>query len=120
MTTEMPKELQESVLMIGLGNGESHGYELGEYLRRNHLPLDLATVYRRLQSMERRGLITSRWESSATGPARRVYSLTKLGFTSLRSEIQGLRTLHTLLGELLEAAEVSQLERDRTNAPSRA
>jgi len=30
MTTEMPKELQESVLMIGLGNGESHGYELAQ------------------------------------------------------------------------------------------
>jgi DNA-binding PadR family transcriptional regulator len=120
MDTEMPKELQESVLMIGLGNGESHGYELGEYLRSNHLPLDLATVYRRLQSMERRGLITSRWDSSASGPARRVYSLTELGFTSLRSEILQLRTLQNLLGELLEAAEVSQLERDRTKASARA
>jgi len=119
MTTEMPKELQESVLMIGLGDGESHGYELREYLRRNHLPVDLATVYRKLQSMERRGLIASRWESSATGPARRVYSLTTQGVTTLRSELQGLRTLHSHLGEILDTAENALLERARINALSR-
>jgi DNA-binding PadR family transcriptional regulator len=119
MNAEMPKEFQEAVLMISLGEGESHGYELGEYLRRNGLPVDLATVYRKLQSMERRGLIASRWESSASGPARRIYSLTPDGFEKLWNDLEGLRDIQVRLGLMLDAAEESLAGRSRNRTSSR-
>jgi len=119
MNAEMPKEFQEAVLMISLGEGESHGYELGEYLRRNRLPVDLATVYRKLQSMERRGLIASRWESSASGPARRIYSLTPDGFEKLWNDLEGLRDIQVRLGLMLDAAEESLAGRSRNRTSSR-
>lgn len=103
----MPKELQEIVLLFGLNNGESHGYELAEFLHQNHFDVDLATVYRKLQSMERRGLITSRWEPSVSGPARRVYSISSQGSVNLRSGFADLSILHSQMGDLLNFAKAS-------------
>ena len=37
------------------------------------------TVYRALRQMEGLGLVSSMWDTSSTGPARRMYSLTQAG-----------------------------------------
>ncbi len=61
---------------------EGRGYELAEGLKpfvyeRN--PVDTNTVYRLLHDLEKRGLVTSRWDTSNTGPTRRVYHTTEEG-----------------------------------------
>ncbi len=54
------------------------------------MPIDLATVYRKLQSMERRGLIVSRWEESPSGPKRRIYQLTDAGVAAAQDAVKEL------------------------------
>ncbi|MHB1130039.1 MAG: PadR family transcriptional regulator [Ilumatobacteraceae bacterium] len=93
----MPRQFQEPCLLFGLERGESHGYELAEYLRGLNMPIDLATVYRKLQSMERRGLIVSRWEESPSGPKRRVYRLTDAGLATARDAVKELEEVAAMV-----------------------
>jgi DNA-binding PadR family transcriptional regulator len=78
----------EPVLLLMLRDkGQSYGYELSEDL--NHYALtdaqiERAALYRTLRTLEVNGHVTSAWETEATGPARRVYSLTPLGREHLR------------------------------------
>lgn len=96
-TPDMPRQFQEPFLLIGLERGESHGYELAEYLRGLNMPIDLATVYRKLQSMERRELIISRWEESPSGPKRRVYRLTDAGVATAQDAVKELEEVVTMV-----------------------
>jgi poly-beta-hydroxybutyrate-responsive repressor len=41
--------------------------------------IDQGNFYRTLRKLEKDALITSEWETSDEGPARRVYSITNLG-----------------------------------------
>lgn len=41
--------------------------------------VDQGNVYRTLRQLEKDNLITSQWDTSAEGPARRIYSLTDAG-----------------------------------------
>jgi PadR family transcriptional regulator PadR len=66
------------LLLSVLESGPTHGYGLAEELReRSSGVFDLpeGTVYPALYRLERRGLVSSRWETVA-GRRRRVYSLT--------------------------------------------
>lgn len=71
--------LAASVLSL-LKRRYSHGYRLASDLVKAGLPMfDSATLYRTLRDLERTGLVSSFWDTSASGPARRMYSLTKTG-----------------------------------------
>jgi len=107
-TPNMPRQFQELFLLIDLDRGESHGYELAEYLRGLNMPVDLATVYRKLQSMERRGLIISRWEESALGPQRRVYCLTDTGVVEARAAARELEEIAAMVSRALNAVDVTK------------
>ena len=53
-------------------------------LGKSGLPsFDSTTVYRTLRQLEKAGLVSSFWDTSESGPARRMYSLTKAGETFL-------------------------------------
>jgi poly-beta-hydroxybutyrate-responsive repressor len=73
--------MQPSILMALLG-GPSHGYELlqhiGEYgfLKGDAPP---GMIYRHLRQMEDEGLVSSQWNATGTGPAKRVYAITAEG-----------------------------------------
>jgi PadR family transcriptional regulator PadR len=75
-------------LLILLHENPSHGYELmerlSEYGFKGENP-DPAMVYRNLRKMEEDGLVTSQWETTGTGPAKRLYSLTRQGEESIHS-----------------------------------
>lgn len=76
----MPKNFLGSWLLLLLRNWNAHGYQLIQTLTAMGLGLvDPATVYRTLRQLEEEGLITSAWDAAATGPARRVYTLSQAG-----------------------------------------
>jgi PadR family transcriptional regulator, regulatory protein PadR len=53
---------------------------------------DSAAIYRTLQQCEEDGEVTSEWDTSARGPARKRYRLTKAGWKKLdawREDIEG-------------------------------
>ena len=78
--------------MIALTTGPSYGYELTERLNAQGLHMiDTAAIYRMLRGMEHESLVESWWETSASGPHRRVYKLTAPGNAAAMDQ-------HTLTG----------------------
>jgi PadR family transcriptional regulator, regulatory protein PadR len=81
-----PKNFSRPCLLLLLAEASAHGYELIERLRPFGFDLsDPASVYKTLRLLEGDGHVTSEWELSARGPARRVYSITDDGREMLQA-----------------------------------
>jgi poly-beta-hydroxybutyrate-responsive repressor len=81
----LPRRFLRPCLLLLIVEGVTHGYELLEQVHALGLAgTDAAAVYRCLRTMDEEGLLSSQWEPSATGPARRIYSLTAEGCEQLR------------------------------------
>jgi DNA-binding PadR family transcriptional regulator len=68
-------------------NGPTYGYELGSNLQKHALTdaeIDRGALYRTLQRLEAMGHVSSDWDTSGTGPARHIYSITESGTDHLR------------------------------------
>lgn len=98
-----PKNFTRPCLLLLLAEAPAHGYELIERLRPFGFELnDPASVYKVLRQMEQDGLVTSTWELSSRGPARRVYSVTTDGCDLLEAWSFTLSKNRTILGRFLE------------------
>jgi poly-beta-hydroxybutyrate-responsive repressor len=105
----------EPCLLLLLHCDEAHGYELLEGLKQfgfDQNPVDSSTVYRRLRGLEKRGFVTSRWDTDSAGPARRLYQITEEGDRYLAWWVDDLRetdrVLHYFLRVYDEHMEVHQ------------
>ena len=104
-----PKNFARPCLLLLLAESSAHGYELIDRLRPFGFEInDPASVYKSLRQMEAEGLVTSTWELSSRGPARRVYELTSDGRDLLEAWSMTLDQNRAILGRFLER--YSQLE----------
>jgi poly-beta-hydroxybutyrate-responsive repressor len=77
-------DLLSSSLLAFLRRSNAYGYALVQELAKAGLPgFDSTTVYRTLRQLEKAGLVSSFWDTSDSGPAKRRYSLTAAGETFL-------------------------------------
>jgi PadR family transcriptional regulator PadR len=77
-------DMLSSSLLAFLRRWNAYGYQLVQELSKAGLAnFDSTTVYRTLRQLERAGLVSSFWDTSESGPARRMYALTKAGETML-------------------------------------
>ncbi|HET9477672.1 MAG TPA: helix-turn-helix transcriptional regulator [Dehalococcoidia bacterium] len=120
-------DLLSSSLLAFLRRWNAYGYQLVQELGRAGLPhFDSTTVYRTLRQLERAGLVSSFWDTSESGPARRMYSLTKAGetFLDLWLDIFGRyqRILHTALDSLDNSGHTAEngTEAPPARSPGRA
>lgn len=91
----LPRNYLRPCLLLLLAEGTSHGYELLEQMSLLGMGrVDPGGVYRCLRAMDEEGLVRSAWEPSASGPARRIYTLTD----------EGLEWLHLVAGSLHEVS----------------
>jgi len=91
----LPRNYLRPCLLLLLAEGTSHGYELLDQIGALGLErVDPGGLYRCLRAMDEEGLVTSTWEPSAAGPARRTYELTG----------EGREWLHIVAGSLTEVA----------------
>ena len=68
------------ILLLMLRQWSSYGYELMEKMSTFGLAaLNPGSFYRTLRQMEKDGMVSSNWDTSEGGPARRVYSITDVG-----------------------------------------
>ena len=68
------------ILLLMLRQWSSYGYELMEKMSTFGLAaMNPGTFYRTLRQMEKNGMVSSSWDTSEGGPARRVYSITDAG-----------------------------------------
>jgi poly-beta-hydroxybutyrate-responsive repressor len=98
-----PKNFARPCLLLLLAESSAHGYELIERMRPFGFEInDPATVYKTLRQMEAESLVTSTWELSTRGPARRVYELTSDGRDLLESWAMTLELNRAILGRFLD------------------
>jgi poly-beta-hydroxybutyrate-responsive repressor len=91
-------EMLSTSILAMLREWNAHGYQLSKRLAESGLPpFDSGTIYRTLRQLEQDGLISSLWDTSASGPARRMYSLTKTGDTMLSAWIESLQKYQQFL-----------------------
>ncbi len=98
----------EAALLLLLGDGPTHGYELLERLPEllGEERVDVGNVYRALRSLEDDGLVVSEWSADLPGPAKRTYTLTDDGASALDAWIDSLVVLREGLDGFVERARV--------------
>ncbi len=75
------------VLLMLKKKGGSYGYDLGNALKEHAITdaeIERAALYRTLRHLEANGNVVSEWDMRNSGPARRVYRLTRKGEKHLR------------------------------------
>jgi PadR family transcriptional regulator len=90
-----PRNLGMATLAVlqAIDGGLEYGFEIADATG-----LATGTVYPALSSLERRGLVSARWEGDAKAraearPRRKYYRLTAAGRSSLRESLARLETM---------------------------
>lgn len=86
MPEAVKADLSLLVLAV-LARGSMHGYAIARQIEarsRSALQAREGALYPALRALEADGLVAGQWETPASGPARRVYSLTAAGRTALQ------------------------------------
>jgi poly-beta-hydroxybutyrate-responsive repressor len=95
-------ELLSTSLLAFLKNWNAYGYQLSQQLAQAGMPqFDSGTVYRTLRQLEKSGFVSSAWDTSESGPARRMYSLTQAGDLFLSGWIEVLQNYQSVLQKAL-------------------
>jgi len=85
VTDAWSKNWHVPVILSMLRQWNSYGYELMEKMSAFGLStMNPGTFYRTLRQMEKDGVVSSSWDTSEDGPARRVYSITEAGEAYLK------------------------------------
>lgn len=91
-------------ILLLLAQGEAHGGAihslLGEKLR--NFQTDTGAVYRSLQQMESEGSVASVWDTTESGPARKIYHITSVGWDKLGEWAQDIEGRLANLNYFLE------------------
>lgn len=119
---KLPGEMLMAHLLALLKDWSGYGYELAQRLEEAGFSrYNSGSLYRILRQMEGLGLISSFWDTSAAGPARRMYSLTKAGQLFLDNWIAMLdfhrRALDIYLGSTRRGARRTNADGDRDSPP---
>lgn len=86
----------------------THGYEIQKLvlsrLQELDLGLNMTGLYRHLNMLEKRGVLTSTWDTGEPGPAKRKYYLTESGKECLWRWLGTLGVQLTLIGKFMDEA----------------
>ncbi len=94
--------LQPIVLTI-LSRGEAYGYEIMQRaldLSNGQLVWTAGTLYPLMHRLEAKGLISSAWHPSESGPRRKYYRITSKGQTVLEADKKEWINVHAILMNL--------------------
>jgi poly-beta-hydroxybutyrate-responsive repressor len=106
------------ILLMLRDKGQSYGYDLAGDLKTYALTdseIEGAALYRTLRRLEANGFVTSEWETNTSGPARRVYLLTKDGERHLAEWAEVLDQLGRAMGRFARSARNNK-QRPRSSA----
>jgi len=98
----------EPIVLLTLARvGTAHGYQIlseAEQFAVTHAGVDNAAVYRALRRLEANGHVTSSWDTTGSGPARRLYTLTPSGHEHLAEWVDVMGEIVSSLGSLVKAS----------------
>lgn len=90
-------------ILLLLSKVSLHGYELSQRLEAfGFKTLDQGNLYRLLRQLEKDELVSSEWDTTGSGPAKRRYSITKAGVTYLKGYANQLETYQSLLDQFFK------------------
>ena len=83
----------EPALLLLLRERPAHGYDLLERLPEltGEARVEMGNLYRLLRGLEEEGLVSSEWDDSSPGPAKRRYAITPAGEQLLGHWAEALR-----------------------------
>ena len=91
------------VVLLMLRQWSSYGYEIMEKMAAFGLTaMNAGTFYRTLRQMEKDGMVSSNWDTSEAGPARRVYSITEAGEAYLKFWAESLDQYQKMMDNFLQ------------------
>ena len=98
----------EPIVLLSLARVRTaHGYQIvseAEQVAVTHAGVDSGAVYRALRRLEASGYVTSSWDTSGSGPARRLYTLTPSGYDHLAEWVDVMGEIASSLGSLVKAS----------------
>jgi poly-beta-hydroxybutyrate-responsive repressor len=90
-------------ILLLLSKVSLHGYELSQKLEAfGFKTLDQGNLYRLLRQLEKDELLSSEWDTTGSGPAKRRYSITKAGVTYLKGYANQLESYQSLLDQFFK------------------
>ena len=104
---DLPQGTLDLLILKTLALRPQHGWELSNRIRQvsaEALSLQQGTLYPALHRLERRGVISSRWETTDNNRRARYYELTPRGRAQLEQETANWQMLATAVGRVLESA----------------
>ena len=100
-------------LLLVLSEGPLHGHAIRTVLleRFHGYKADPGATYRTLQMLEEAGDVAFHWDTHSRGPARKVYTLTPVGWDHLAAWKVDIENRLSVLQTFLELFETSSLNR---------
>ena len=93
-----PKNWLTPVALVILRAERSHGYELMKRVTKfGFEEINPGTLYRTLKQLAKEGFCKSEWDTSESGPPRRVYSITDLGEEYLAAWAEGCKQYQNIM-----------------------
>lgn len=97
----------EPAILLLLRERPAHGYELLELLPEltGEQRVEMGNLYRLLRALEEEGLLSSKWDETSPGPAKRRYAITERGRALLDQWVNALRSSQERTERFLERYE---------------
>lgn len=90
-------------LLAMLNGWSAYGYEIAQRLEESGIgKYNKGSIYRLLRQLEDSGMVSSKWDTSKDGPARRIYDLTDGGSLFLKNWMTMLKMHQTFISGLME------------------
>jgi PadR family transcriptional regulator, regulatory protein PadR len=95
-----PKNFLIPIMLLHLRDWNSHGYELMERMMKFGIEsIDQGNFYRLLRQLEKDELVTSEWDVTTSGPAKRIYAITEAGEKYLETWADSLGYYQKMLNQ---------------------
>lgn len=96
------------ILLTLFNHQGTHGYEIKKiikgYIDDLEIDMNITGLYRHLNILEKRGVLSSKWDIPGKGPAKRKYYLTEAGRECLWNWISTLCVQASLIGRFFDHA----------------
>ena len=95
-----PKNFLIPYILLLLSRMPVHGYELMQQLTSlGFLTLDQGNFYRMMRQLEKENYVNSEWDTTSSGPAKRLYTLTEIGERYLQQYADEMQRYQTMLSQ---------------------
>lgn len=102
-TVNPSKNFMLPFILLLLSKVSLHGYEISHKLQAfGFKTLDQGNLYRLLRQLEKDELLSSEWDTTGSGPAKRKYSVTNAGITYLKGYANQLENYQSLLDQFFK------------------